>query len=170
MVKGLRFKFTRLSNGSSLIYISPINLKGDDTESGGDDDDGDGKDGGEAETEEGASPSSMPKKRKNALINILNPAFLLPKRRKKTKAEKRARKAFRTITIIVGAFAIFWSPYYIVATIYGFCADCVPSAIFITSYYLCYLNSSGNPFAYALANRQFRNAFIRIFKGDLRRR
>lgn len=37
--------------------------------------------------------------------------------RKRTKAEKRAHKAFRTITFIVGLFAILWSPYYVVVCI-----------------------------------------------------
>uniref|UniRef100_A0A915HNG0 G-protein coupled receptors family 1 profile domain-containing protein n=1 Tax=Romanomermis culicivorax TaxID=13658 RepID=A0A915HNG0_ROMCU len=97
-----------------------------------------------------------------------NPTWLLTRRRKVTKAEKRARKAFRTITVIVGTFAMFWSPYYIVATVYGFCAWCVPPALFFTSYYLCYLNSSMNPFAYAFANRLFRKTFIRILRGDWR--
>ncbi|KAL1284504.1 putative muscarinic acetylcholine receptor [Trichinella pseudospiralis] len=98
-----------------------------------------------------------------------NPTSLLMKKRKVTRAEKRARRAFRTITVIVGAFALFWSPYYIVATVYGFCHDCVPNALFTTSYYLCYLNSSFNPFAYAFANRAFRRTFIRVLRGDFRR-
>lgn len=98
-----------------------------------------------------------------------NPVWLFNKKRKVTKAEKRARKAFRTITVIVGTFALFWSPYFIVATVYGFCPSCVPTALFFTSYYLCYLNSSVNPFAYAFANRLFRKTFVRILRGDFHR-
>ncbi|KAF1748130.1 hypothetical protein GCK72_024597 [Caenorhabditis remanei] len=72
-----------------------------------------------------------------------------------------------TITFIVGFFAILWSPYYIMATVYGFCkGECIPSFLYTLSYYMCYLNSSGNPFAYALANRQFRSAFMRMFRGN----
>lgn len=53
------------------------------------------------------------------------------------------------------------------ATVYGFCkGECIPSILYTLSYYMCYLNSSGNPFAYALANRQFRSAFIRMLKGN----
>ncbi|CDW55320.1 G protein linked acetylcholine receptor [Trichuris trichiura] len=113
--------------------------------------------------------ATSPKLARWTSILFSNPASLLMRKRKVTKAEKRARRAFRTITVIVGAFALFWSPYYIVATIYGFCQDCVPNALFLTSYYLCYLNSSFNPFAYAFANRAFRRAFLRVLKGDLRR-
>lgn len=56
------------------------------------------------------------------------------------------------------------------ATIYGFCkGQCIPSTLYNLSYYMCYLNSSGNPFAYALANRQFRSAFLRMLRGNFRR-
>ncbi|KAE9553809.1 hypothetical protein FO519_002979 [Halicephalobus sp. NKZ332] len=108
--------------------------------------------------------------RDRVLQSIFSPIISLHKGRKQTKAEKRAHKAFRTITFIVGFFAILWSPYYVVATIYGFCkGECIPAALYNLSYYMCYLNSSGNPFAYALANRQFRSAFIRMFHGNFKR-
>uniref|UniRef100_A0A914VFR4 G-protein coupled receptors family 1 profile domain-containing protein n=1 Tax=Plectus sambesii TaxID=2011161 RepID=A0A914VFR4_9BILA len=104
------------------------------------------------------------------MATIYTPFAAIQRRRKKTKAERRAQKAFRTITFIVGFFALLWSPYYIVATVYGFCKEgCVPPIIYTISYYLCYLNSSGNPFAYALANRQFRMAFYRIMRGNFSR-
>ncbi|KAL3097779.1 hypothetical protein niasHS_000514 [Heterodera schachtii] len=102
------------------------------------------------------------------LHSVFAPISALNRRRKRTKAERRALKAFRTITFIVGLFAILWSPYYVVATVYGFCrGQCIPSILYNVSYYMCYLNSSLNPFAYALANRQFRLAFVRILKGNL---
>lgn len=121
--------------------------------------------------EEFDEPPSIVEKRTGSWVTTLftNPTWLIHKKRKVTKAEKRARKAFRTITVIVGTFALFWSPYFIVATIYGFCPKCVPSPLFFTSYYLCYLNSSVNPFAYAFANRLFRKTFVRILRGDFRR-
>ncbi|CAK5021454.1 unnamed protein product [Meloidogyne enterolobii] len=103
------------------------------------------------------------------LQTLFSPISLFQKRRKKTKAERRAQKAFRTITFIVGLFAILWSPYYVVATVYGFCRECIPMFLYNLSYYMCYLNSSLNPFAYALANRQFRSAFWKILKGNFRK-
>ncbi|VDO97541.1 unnamed protein product [Soboliphyme baturini] len=116
---------------------------------------------------EGKEQSTVNKHNNWLSTFLLSPTSFLQRRRKITKAERRARRAFRTITVIVGTFALFWSPYYIVATIYGFCPKCVPSPLFLTSYYLCYLNSSFNPFAYAFANRSFRRTFIRILRGDL---
>ncbi|CAI5456282.1 unnamed protein product [Caenorhabditis angaria] len=105
--------------------------------------------------------------REKVISSIFAPIAVFNRGRKQTKAEKRAHKAFRTITFIVGFFAILWSPYYIMATLFGFCGNnCIPPSIFTMSYYMCYLNSSGNPFAYALANRQFRSAFMRMFRGN----
>jgi len=52
------------------------------------------------------------------LQTLFSPISLFQKRRKKTKAERRAQKAFRTITFIVGLFAILWSPYYVVVRIF----------------------------------------------------
>ncbi|GMT35158.1 hypothetical protein PFISCL1PPCAC_26455 [Pristionchus fissidentatus] len=103
--------------------------------------------------------------RERMITSIFSP--IISRSRKPTKAEKRAHKAFRTITFIVGFFAILWSPYYIMATVYGFCrGECIPTTLYTLSYYMCYLNSTGNPFAYALANRQFRSTFLRMLRGN----
>lgn len=88
---------------------------------------------------------------------------------RKSKSENRARKAFRTITIILGAFVLFWTPFYIIATIYGFCSTCIPNWIYVTSYYMCYMNSPINPFCYAMANAQFKKTFMRMLRGDFHR-
>uniref|UniRef100_A0A0R3S4J0 G_PROTEIN_RECEP_F1_2 domain-containing protein n=1 Tax=Elaeophora elaphi TaxID=1147741 RepID=A0A0R3S4J0_9BILA len=104
--------------------------------------------------------------KKDNILHFFSPLTLLQRKRNQTKAERRAHKAFRTITFIVGCFAILWSPYYVVATVYGFCRQCIPSLLYTLTYYMCYLNSSSNPFAYALANRQFRVVFLRMLRGD----
>uniref|UniRef100_A0A915PGU1 G-protein coupled receptors family 1 profile domain-containing protein n=1 Tax=Setaria digitata TaxID=48799 RepID=A0A915PGU1_9BILA len=113
-----------------------------------------------------SSFSNLNTKRDKILQSIFSPFTSLQRKRKQTKAERRAHKAFRTITFIVGCFAVLWSPYYVVATVYGFCRHCIPSLLYTLTYYMCYLNSSSNPFAYALANRQFRAAFLRMLRGD----
>jgi len=87
--------------------------------------------------------------------------------RHKSKSENRARKALRTISFILGAFVVCWTPYHILALVAGFCRapeGCVNTHLFYFTYFLCYTNSPINPFCYALANAQFKRAFYRVLK------
>ena len=90
----------------------------------------------------------------------------------KNKRVNRARKALRTITIILGAFVVCWIPWHVLSLIIGFCpkdVTCIPPILYDISYWLCYLNSPINPFCYALANQQFKKAFARILRLDWQR-
>ncbi|XP_024878014.1 muscarinic acetylcholine receptor gar-2 [Temnothorax curvispinosus] len=88
--------------------------------------------------------------------------------RQKSRTENRARKAFRTISFILGAFVACWTPYHVLALVEGFCSNppCTNEHLFMFSYFLCYANSPMNPFCYALANQQFKKTFTRILRGD----
>jgi muscarinic acetylcholine receptor M3 len=92
--------------------------------------------------------------------------------RQKSKSENRARKAFRTISFILGAFVLCWTPYHILALVEGFCRDppCTNEHLYMFTYFLCYANSPLNPFCYALANQQFKKVFMRLLKLDFHMR
>lgn len=95
-----------------------------------------------------------------------------------SRTENRARKALRTITLILGAFVACWTPYHVIILVKGLCDrsmekggiySCVNDHLYNFSYWLCYLNSPINPFCYALANAQFKKTFLRILRLDIRR-
>lgn len=95
----------------------------------------------------------------------------LPSREVSTTIAFQCRKALRTISIILGAFIICWTPWHILSLIIGFCGEnnCVSNLLYDISYWLCYLNSPINPFCYALANHQFKKTFLRILRLDWHR-
>ena len=95
------------------------------------------------------------------------------RRRKKEKirrTENRAKKALRTISVILGAFVACWTPYHVIAIVASFSPMSVNIHLYMFSYFLCYLNSPINPFCYAASNQQFKNAFKRIMRGDYMRK
>ena len=84
--------------------------------------------------------------------------------------KNRATKALRTISIILGTYALSWSPIHIMVFIKGICGswDCINIHLFYFTYWLCYLNSSVNPFCYTFANAKFKITIFKILKFDIR--
>ena len=86
--------------------------------------------------------STSPNLERQDLINKIGKRirFRKKKKKEKLKTENRAKKALKTISLILGAFVTCWTPYHILAIIASFCPSCVNIHIYMLSYFLCYAN------------------------------
>jgi hypothetical protein len=78
-------------------------------------------------------------------------------------------KAFRQLFAIVFGFTCCFLPYFILYMVVAFCEPCVSQRLVTATIWLGYVNSTINPFLYALSNKHFRRTFNRILKRDQRR-
>uniref|UniRef100_A0AC34F0C1 G-protein coupled receptors family 1 profile domain-containing protein n=1 Tax=Panagrolaimus sp. ES5 TaxID=591445 RepID=A0AC34F0C1_9BILA len=77
---------------------------------------------------------------------------------------KQDSKAAKTLSAILIAFIITWTPYNVIVVWEAFFPKTVPNLLFTISYCLCYINSTINPVCYALCNARFRNTYMRILR------
>ncbi|XP_077989833.1 muscarinic acetylcholine receptor M1-like [Glandiceps talaboti] len=83
----------------------------------------------------------------------------------------REKKAARTLTAILLAFILTWSLYSVIVIVGVFYKSIFNNTLlWNTAYWLCYINSTINPFCYALCNVNFRTSFQKILTCQWRRK
>lgn len=66
----------------------------------------------------------------------------------------KQEKAFKQLSAIVFGFTLCFLPYFIVFMIVAICEECISESVFTVTVWLGYLNSTINPWIYALSNKR----------------
>ncbi|XP_065345524.1 muscarinic acetylcholine receptor DM1 [Cloeon dipterum] len=97
---------------------------------------------------------------------LIKSNFPLKKKKKKSNEKKADKKAAKTLSAILSVFIISWLPYNVLVLLKPLtsCEDCISQGVWDFFYFFCYINSTINPFCYALCNETFRKTYIKIIK------
>ncbi|XP_038051674.1 muscarinic acetylcholine receptor M3-like [Patiria miniata] len=75
---------------------------------------------------------------------------------------RESHRAIRTLTLILVALLVSSVPWSVLVIIYSVCPSCIPLVLYQTSVYLAHMNSTVNPFCYAVANPLYLDALKRL--------
>uniref|UniRef100_A0A8C4NKA0 G-protein coupled receptors family 1 profile domain-containing protein n=1 Tax=Eptatretus burgeri TaxID=7764 RepID=A0A8C4NKA0_EPTBU len=75
----------------------------------------------------------------------------------------RENRALKTLLLIMGAFVLFWLPYFIAFAVQIICYTCFPDSVYTYTLWLGYSNSTINPLLYS-RSPDFRDAYKRLLK------
>uniref|UniRef100_A0A8C6CE38 Dopamine receptor D4 n=1 Tax=Monodon monoceros TaxID=40151 RepID=A0A8C6CE38_MONMO len=85
--------------------------------------------------------------------------------RRRAKISGRERKAMRVLPVVVGAFLLCWTPFFVVHISRALCPTCaVPPRLVSAVTWLGYVNSALNPVIYTVFNAGFRTVFRKALR------
>ncbi|XP_046300677.1 D(4) dopamine receptor isoform X2 [Marmota monax] len=95
----------------------------------------------------------------------LSPQPLTQAHQRRAKITSRERKAMRVLPVVVGAFLVCWTPFFVVHITGALCRACfVPPRLVSAVTWLGYVNSALNPLIYTVFNTEFRSVFRKALR------